>query len=90
MARPKKIKTPYKAQIKVMGRIFSSEGETPKEALENLKPLGTAKGIGILTISSDKKTSEKILTSPQIFRLFNGSQFSREVAIKQTLMRFDI
>lgn len=89
MPRTKKTAQPsYTASIKVLGKVYSSEGATPKEAIQALKVGSVAKGVSILTISKDGKEQVKILPSNQTSGLFSGSPMRREMALKQISMRF--
>jgi len=80
---------PYNASIKVLGKVYKSTGNTAKEAIENLKPIGKAAGMSVLTISRGDVKKDKILTSMQTFRLFSLSKLMREIALKNTSLMFN-
>lgn len=89
MARPKKVKTEYKASIKVMGHVFTATGETVRDAITNLTP-GNVKGRSILTIEKGEVKKERILTHSQTLRLFTTAGMIREIILKNTVALFDI
>lgn len=71
-----------RSSIRIMGKIFTAEGATVKEAIENLKP-EYARGIGVLTLEKGEVKKEKIINVMQIQRLFGkGSSMYREIALK--------
>jgi len=78
----------YKATIIVLGNTYKASGKTPAEAISKLKPLN-CKGKGILTIDNGEKTKERVLMPAITFRLFNGSQFSKDVALKNISLMFE-
>lgn len=78
----------YSIAIKIMGKTFTAQGSTIKEALCNLK-VGNAKGISLLTVSKGTISRTKVLTPPQTFRLFTPSRIMHEVALKQISLLFD-
>ena len=87
MARPKK--KPYTASVKILGKFYQSTGVTAKEAIQSLPITGIAKGMAILSVTHDGKVKEKVMTSPQTFRLFSGGRIMREVALKNISLLFD-
>lgn len=80
----------YKANIQILGKIYKSEGKTVCGAISSLKPIGTPKGVGILTILKGKESRSRVLTHPVISRLFALSSTMREIAIKQVSQMFDL
>lgn len=82
-------KAVYSATIKIMGKPFSSKGETVQDALKNLN-VGVAKGVSILTITKGDVSRTKTLTPPQTFRLFSASRIMREVGLKQVSNLFGL
>lgn len=81
--------TPYKATIKVMGKTYEATGPTIKDAISNLKPTN-CKGKGILVVSKGDKSKEKILMPALTFRLFNTFGMSKEIALKNAGLLFDL
>jgi hypothetical protein len=79
----------YKAKIKVLGKLYNSEGKTALEAIEKLKPEGTPKGFSVLSISKGKTTKDKVLLGTVTFRLFNPNPTMRTTALKQVSSIFD-
>jgi hypothetical protein len=79
----------FKASIKIFGKTYEAVGSTVKEALEKLKPIGTPKGMSVISVSKGDIRKDKILLPPQTFRLFSPSRIMREIGIKQTSMLFD-
>lgn len=85
---PKK-EVSFVASIKVLGKTFSSNGNTALEALVSLKP-ECGKGVSVLTVTKGEKSKVKILPAPQTFRLFSASRLMREVMLKNLSMVFDL
>lgn len=79
---------PYKASIKVLGKVYKSEGETVSEALNKLTPQN-CKGVGILSVEHGKNKKEKVLVSVQMSRLFNSHGLIKEVATKNVALLFE-
>lgn len=75
------------ATIKVMGKKFSSEGETVQEALMNLKP-GNVGGTTVLTVTNGDSTIERVLPTIVARRAFNLAGISKEAAIKNISLMF--
>ena len=73
-----------KASIKIFSNTYKSEGDTPLEALSNLKVTGFVKAKGILTVG--ERTI--VLTPFQTQRLFSQNKLMRELALKATATRF--
>jgi hypothetical protein len=84
------ISEPYTASIKILGKIYSSTGNSVKEALENLKPEGKCAGISILSVSRGDVKKDKILTSMQTYRIFSPSKIMRQVALKGVNLLFNL
>lgn len=80
---------PYKATIKVLGKLYHSSGTTAKDAIENLKVHGVAKGMSVIEMTHGEVKRSKILMSPQTFRLFSPSRLTREIALKHASLMFD-
>lgn len=72
------------ATIKIFSNTFASKGETPHEALANLKVVGLTKAKSILTVG--ERTI--VLNPNQTQRLFSPNALMREIALKQTANRF--
>lgn len=78
----------FSASIKVLGKVYESTGSTVSEALTNLRPLGVAKGVSLLSVFKGDVRKDKILNNFQTFRLFNGGRVTREVALRNTSLLF--
>jgi hypothetical protein len=81
--------TPYRANIKIFGKNYKSEGFNVKETLDNLKIEGKAVGVCILSISHNDVKKDRVLSSLQVARLFSPSKLMREIAIKNVGLLFD-
>jgi len=88
--RAKKSEKPiYVASIKVLGKIYTSNGSTPREAIESLKVGNTARGMSVMMVSNGKDSSSKVLTSIQTMRLFSQAKLVREIALKNVALMFN-
>lgn len=73
-----------KATIKIFAQTFEAKGDTPLEAISNLKVIGLTRAKSILTVGE-----RTIVLNPyQTQRLFSHSALMREIALKQTASRF--
>lgn len=81
-------KLDYTASIKLFGRTYTGKGASVTGAIEAIKMEGFAKGSGLLSVSKGELRQDRVLTAPQVFRLFSASRLMREVTIKQVSMRF--
>ena len=73
----------YKATLKILGKIYTSEGETVDEVLNGFKCGGWTKGAGVLSIEKDGVIREKIIAGNHIKNLFGmASGTMREVSLK--------
>lgn len=78
-----------KAELKVMGRWFSSEGETIEQAILNLNP-GNVRGSVVLRLSKGDKVKDRIFPFNLVKYLFGKvSPTFQKVAIKNVVERFD-
>ena len=85
---PTKPKTePYEAIIRVMGRTSKNKAKTIGEAILGLE-VGNAKGVAVLTLKHGKNSRERILNHTQVARLFNASQTTREILLKNITSLF--
>lgn len=83
MKKTKKIQTTYKATLKVLGRIYEAQGNTPDEVLSNFKTQDWIKGAGVLIVEKDGVRKEKILPGTHIRNVFGmASGTMREVSLK--------
>lgn len=87
---PKKQAKTYKAEVKVLGKLYDAEGKSVLEAISNLKPEGVVKGVSILKVSKGEVSVDKILSTIQTARLFSQSKITREVALKNASMLFNL
>ena len=73
----------YKATLKILGKIYTSEGETIDEVLNGFKCGGWTKGAGVLSIEKDGVIREKVISGNHIKNLFGmASGTMREVSLK--------
>lgn len=73
-----------KATVLIFGNKFEAKGETPIEAIGNLKVVGLTKAKSILTVGE-----RTIVLNPyQTQRLFAPNALMREIALKSTANRF--
>lgn len=77
------------ATIKIFGKDYSAEGETVKEALEKLPYSGLTMVKSFLTVKGDNYEKTIFLNPIQTKRFFAPNKLMKEVAIKQTAMRFE-
>lgn len=79
------------AIIKILGKDYSAEGETVKEALMNLQFTGFAGVKSFLTVRDSVTNAERTVFLPpiQTKRLFAPNKLAKEIAVKQTAMRFE-
>jgi len=91
MGRPKKIKKDiveankhvYKATLKILGRTYTSEGNTVDEVIDGFKCENWVKGAGVLTIEKNGIKREKIISGNHIKNLFRmTSGTTRQVSLK--------
>lgn len=78
------------ASIKILGKIYTSKGKTVAEALANLQPVGVTKGSSILSISNGERSRDRVLNTIQTYRLFSPSKLTREIALKNISLLFDL
>lgn len=87
MARPKKVKevkvaeSGYKLTLICLREKATSEGATIEEALDNLNARNF-KGKGIMQVTHNGVTREKILMPSTILRFSNSMGLSRQIIIK--------
>ncbi len=79
----------YKASLFIFGNKFEASGGDVREAIENLKPSIT-KGKAILSIVHGDKKVEKILGPVIVPRLFSQSPMTRQIALKNVCMLFNL
>lgn len=90
VALKKTVLESYKASIKIFGKVHKAQGSTAAESIANLAPPGLSRGMSILSVTKGEKTVEKILNNFQTLRLFSKSGLTREIALKNTVGRFDL
>lgn len=78
----KKNKDGYKVSVKVLGKYWTSNGETLEEALSKLK-IPNAKGLSVWKVEYDGRVKEKIMMPNITARLFGMSGLAKEIALKQ-------
>jgi len=79
----------YKATVLLWGKKYEASGASVAEALSALK-VPNPKGKSILTITKGDQVKERILTPVATFRLLNSHGLTREVALKNTSLLFDL
>lgn len=79
----------YTASLKVQGKVYTGTGKTVSDAILKVEP-GVVKGVGILTLSNDKESAEKILSPITLSRLFNSRGVTREVAVQRTAALYSL
>jgi hypothetical protein len=82
-------KPKYTATIQIMGVKYKATGKTATEAIAKLDNK-RAKGVGLLSVSLGKESRERILTGNQVMRLFSPAPLTREVALKNIQLLFDL
>lgn len=90
MTAKKATKPKYVATIKVMGQTYEAKGASAMDAVSNLKPIGTPRGVSLLMIAKDDTSRSKVLNGAFTFRLFSTSLLMRELALKQLSTMFDL
>ncbi len=73
-----------KATIKILGKEYESKGDSVEECLMNLPYKGFSKIMSTITIG-DKTV---VLNLTQTNKLFSPNRLTKEIAIKQTAMKF--
>ena len=77
------------ATIVIFGKHFTAQGDTPIEAIGNLKVVGLTKAKSLLTVSYGNNAERTIVLNPyQTQRLFAPNALMREIALKTTANRF--
>lgn len=73
---------PYKATLKIFGKLFHGEGETILDAVQAIKP-GVVKGMSVLTLERGEAKKERVLSRFITANLFGGGSPQRNsLAIK--------
>lgn len=80
----------YQAKVMILGRWYEASGSTVSESIANLKPNGVVKGKSILSVESDGKRVERVLTPYATVRLFSPAKITREIALKNTSLMFAV
>lgn len=76
------------ATFKTRGRTYTAVGTSVPEAIGAIA-FRNGKGMGVLTVARGDKSKTKILSAPQVYRLFSLSRLTREVALKETAALFE-
>ena len=72
-----------KIQLKCVGRVYRSEGDTFEEAIDKIKISGGARALSVITIEKDGIVKEKILNARQTNGLFGqGSPSLKAIHLK--------
>lgn len=80
----------YSASIKVLGKTYTSEGDSVLDALTRLEGPKVARGVSLLLVSKGSSSKGRILSSISVSRLFSPSKLTREMALKNTSLLFDL
>ena len=84
-----KITATTKATLKILGRTYTSEGNTPDEVLNGFKTENWIKGAGVLTIEKNGIVREKIISGNHIRNVFGlASGTMRTVSLKYITQLF--
>lgn len=77
-----------KVTIDILGKKYSAKGDTVNEALEKLSYDGFARLKSILTVDYGDKERTIVLYPLQTLRLFSKNKLAKEIAVKNTSLRF--
>lgn len=86
----KEVKEGYVVSLLAMGKTHKVEGDTIAEALDKLQKFPFVRGKAILTVSKGDKVKERILSPFALSRLTSTSVLTRQIAIKNTALLFDL
>ena len=76
------------ASVKIMGRVYTAQGQTIQEAITNLKP-SIVKGSGLLILEKGEVKKIKVIMPRMVVGLFGKtSRLGKEIALKQVLNLF--
>jgi hypothetical protein len=78
----------YTIRVKNLGKVYTSEGNTLREAFLNLDVKIDGRGISLLVVSDGTMTRERIVQGRYLFNLLHASRMMKEIALKQLLMLF--
>ena len=67
-----------KATLKLLGRTYTGEGQTPEEAFSKIEPGNWAKGAGVLAIETDGVVKEKVIAANHIRNIFGMTNGTRK------------
>lgn len=72
----------YIARLETVGRVYEGKGETPAEALDDIKmEWNQIKGKGTITLSDDKASATKLYTLPKLRPIF-ANKLRRQMQAK--------
>lgn len=77
-----------KVTIEILGKKYSAQGATIKEALNKLTYTGFARLKSLLTVDYGDKERTIVLYPLQTLKLFSKNPMAKEIAVKQTSLRF--
>lgn len=86
MAKAKK----YVATATILGKTYAGEGTSIKDAIADIKAPKLCKGVSLLSVSHGDKSQSRILPHSSTWSLFSHSPLTREIALKNISMRFDV
>ena len=88
MARTKKTSTQksesnqYSVTVTVMGKKYTSTGDTVSNAISKIKPLN-CKGKCIISVTNGSNTKDRVIMPAIAYRLFSAKGLLNEIAVKQ-------
>jgi hypothetical protein len=78
----------YHVTFRTLGKNYTATGETVSDAIKALKP-GIARGVSLITVSRNGKSSERIMGGIQTQKLFNTAGLTQQIVLKQISSLFD-
>ena len=88
--KPRTKKTLYHATLKVLGRIYEAQGNTPDEVLSNFKTQDWIKGAAYFEVVKDGVKKWKIIPGNHIRNVFGmASGTARNTSLKWIKSLFD-
>lgn len=80
----------YTVTAKVLGKVYTSKDSTILKALEKLS-VGVARGVSVITVKyPNGDTRERIVNATQTQRLFNTAGTTKDVALKNISLLFEV
>lgn len=81
----------YKITVQILGKKYEAVGSDVHDALLNLLKLkiNNCKSKAVFTVSKGDVSKERVIMPVVVYRLFNSSGLSREIALKQASILFN-